>query len=180
MNNDLRLIINASKFAAEYHGGQVRKGAVARPYITHPLEVARIILEEGGIADVEVLAAAILHDTIEDTGASREDISENFGDRVCSMVLECTDDKRLDKDDRKRLQIVNAPGKTAGAAVIKLADKIANVRDITFYPPNWTAERKSEYIQWATQVVAALPSGNEKLRTVFAKAVSEFQIKANL
>lgn len=174
MRNDIQLIINASAFAASYHGGQYRKGVNALPYVTHPLEVSRILLEEGGVDDVEVLAAAILHDTIEDTAASPEDISDGFGERICSMVLEVTDDKRLEKQERKRMQVVNAKGKSPGAALIKLADKIANVRDITNSPPNWDEQRKAEYIVWAKEVVDALPLGHDQLRAVFARAVEAF------
>lgn len=174
MQNHIQLILRASAFAAEYHGGQYRKGKKALPYITHPLEVSRVLSEEGGIEDVEVLAAAILHDTIEDTAASREDISKRFGDRICGMVLELTDDKHLEKDDRKRMQVINAPGKSPGAAAIKLADKIANVRDITNSPPDWPEERKADYIAWANKVVDALPPGNEQLRAIFARAVEAF------
>lgn len=177
MQNHIQLILRASAFAAEYHGGQYRQGKKALPYITHPLEVSRVLSEEGGIEDVEVLAAAILHDTIEDTAASREDISKRFGDRICGMVLELTDDKHLEKDDRKRMQVINAPGKSSGAAAVKLADKIANVRDITNSPPDWSEERKAGYIAWATEVVNALPPGNNQLRAVFAEAVRAFNAR---
>jgi len=174
MQGQIQLILRASAFAAEHHGGQYRKGKKALPYITHPLEVARILSEEGGIEDVAVLATAILHDTIEDTSASREDISVRFGDRICGMVLELTDDKHLEKDVRKRMQVVNARGKSPGAAAVKLADKIANVRDITNSPPDWPEERKADYIAWANEVVDALPPGNKQLRAVFASAVEAF------
>jgi len=174
MKNDIQLILSASAFAARYHAGQYRKGRNALPYITHPLEVCRILSEEGGIDDVEVLAAAILHDTIEDTAASREDISEGFGQRICDMVLELTDNKHLKKEERKRMQVVNAPGKSPGAAAVKLADKIANVRDIINSPPDWSEEGKSQYIAWAIEVVSALPPGHQKLRAVFADAVQAF------
>ena len=174
MKNEIQLILRASAFASAYHGGQYRKGNNALPYVTHPLEVSRILSEEGGIEDVEILAAAILHDTIEDTAASREDISERFGDRICGLVLELTDDKRLEKQERKRRQVINAPGKSLGAAAVKLADKIANVRDITNSPPDWPEERKADYIAWATEVVNALPPGHSQLRAVFARAVEAF------
>ena len=179
MQSHIQLILRASAFASAYHGGQYRKGNNALPYVTHPLEVSRILSEEGGIDDVEVLAAAILHDTIEDTAASREDISERFGERVCNIVLELTDDKRLEKQERKRMQVINAPGKSPGAAAVKLADKIANVRDITNSPPDWSEERKAGYIAWSTEVVNALPPGHDKLRAVFAEAVRAFNVKGS-
>ena len=179
MQNDIQLILRASAFASAYHGGQYRKGHNALPYVTHPLEVSRILSEEGGIEDAEILAAAILHDTIEDTAASREDISERFGQRICDMVLELTDDKRLAKEERKRMQVVSAPGKSSGAAAVKLADKIANVRDITHSPPDWPEERKAEYIAWAREVVDALPPGHDQLRAVFSEAVQAFNSQVN-
>lgn len=174
MKNELSLIIRASAFAALYHSGQYRKGMNSAPYVTHPLEVSRILLEEGGITDVEVLAAAILHDTIEDTKAEADQIKEQFGERVCSLVLEVTDDKGLLKQERKRLQVVNAPKKTMGAAAIKLADKIANVRDITYSPPDWEFDRKNEYMKWATEVVGVLPACNDVLKHVFDNAIDDF------
>lgn len=174
MRKQLSLIIRASAFAARFHGADARKGEGGLPYVTHPLEVARILLEEGGITDEEVLAAAILHDTIEDTNAKAQEIRDEFGERVCSLVLEVTDDKGLEKLERKRRQVTNAPNKSADAAAIKLADKIANVRDVTFSPPNWDLNRRIEYIRWASLVVNALPPINARLRTMFDGAVEGF------
>lgn len=168
MNNDLSLILKAASFAADKHRNQSRKGVEATPYINHPLEVARILAEEGGVTDAELLAAALLHDTIEDTETSTEELRAHFGDRVTDLVLEVTDNKGLAKDVRKRLQIEYAPYKSPGAALIKAADKIANVRDVIERPPaHWGLVRRVDYVGWAERVVEGLPNVTEVLRALF-------------
>ena len=171
MNTDLILILEAASFAADKHRMQRRKDAQASPYINHPLSLAAILTKEGGIEDAKVIAAALLHDTVEDTETSIEEIEARFGNRVASIVAEVTDDKSLDKAERKRLQVVKASSKSTGAKLIKLADKISNLRDLTSSPPvNWTTERKSEYFLWAKEVVNGLRGANAHLETAFDEA----------
>lgn len=157
LEKDLERFIHAVDYAAYQHRLQLRKGASGASYIIHPMKVARILYDTGGIRDVEVLMAGLLHDTIEDTGAKREELVALFGERVASLVCELTDDKDLPKKDRKRLQIENASHKSAEAKAIKLADKIYNVEDIVADPPpNWDLNRKLDYCLWAEKVVANL------------------------
>jgi len=174
MNNDLILILKAASFAAEMHRGQLRKDAESTAYINHPLNVTRILAEEGGIVDAEILACALLHDTIEDTETSKEELALHFGERIASIVAELTDDKTItDKDERKRLQVFNAPHKSAAAALVKLADKTANVRDVGSRPAvGWTIARRLEYLDWAQRVVGALPVREHRLNEIFNESVS--------
>ncbi len=144
------------------------------PYINHPLRVARLLAEVGGIQDEDVLVAAVLHDTVEDTGTTPSELEAAFGPVVRGLVAEVTDDKSLPKAERKRLQIVHAPTMSRGAAAIKLADKIANVHDVGRSPPaDWSIERVLEYLNWAEQVVGNLPKVSAALEAHFAEVLQE-------
>ena len=123
------LILKAAHFAAQKHRDQRRKDKHASPYIIHPISVALEIAQTGGVDDPEILAAALLHDTIEDTETTSEELKEQFGKQVCKYVLEVTDDKSLLKDERKEKQIEHAETLSKGAVLIKLGDKISNVTD---------------------------------------------------
>jgi guanosine-3',5'-bis(diphosphate) 3'-pyrophosphohydrolase len=167
MNKSISLVLRAAAFAADKHRHQRRKDHARTPYINHPLAVARVLAEEGGVKDPEILAAAILHDTLEDTETTRRELEREFGARIAALVSEVTDDKSLPKQRRKQLQIDHAPMKSKGAALIKIADKICNLRDLRDSPPkNWTVERRQKYRQWASDVVTALPLGRHRLRPV--------------
>ena len=170
--NNLKILLEAASFAARKHTGQKRKGENEEPYINHPLEVANLLVSVGGVDDVDVLAAGLLHDTIEDTGTTREDIEANFGARTADIVVELTDDKSLPKAERKRLQIEHAPHLSTGAKMVKLADKISNITDITNSPPaGWSVERRREYIDWGEAVVTGLRGVNAGLESSFDEAV---------
>ena len=159
---------DVAKFAAAAHAGQVRKDARRTPYISHPFRVASILRNVGGVHDEHVLAAAILHDTVEDTSVTQADLLAKFGPKVAGMVMECTDDKALPKMERKRLQVVKAPKKTPGAALVKIGDKIANLDDLLHSPPpSWGKQRIRDYFSWAKQVVDGLPVNNPKLSARF-------------
>lgn len=166
---DVARLLDAASFAADKHRDQRRNDAGCTPYINHPLGVARI-LAEAGVEDVEVLMAGILHDTIEDTGTTPEELAERFGERVCGLVLEVTDDKRLPKLERKRLQVLKAPTKTADARQIKMADKIANLRDLKTPPVGWDYGRVSAYIQFAEMVAGGCAETNPALDRMFEDA----------
>jgi GTP diphosphokinase / guanosine-3',5'-bis(diphosphate) 3'-diphosphatase len=170
--NDLSNLLKAASFSAQKHRFQKRKGSDGEPYINHPLEVANIIANVGKITDYDVLMAAILHDTVEDTETTAEELTGLFGENVCQMVLEVTDDKSLPKHERKLLQIEHSPHLSDGAKLVKLADKISNVRDVLNNPPDWTEERKAEYIVWAKKVVAGLRGINPNLEHYFDELVS--------
>ncbi len=165
-------LLQALDFAADKHSGQRRKNAENSPYINHPIGVARILAEVGGIEDEQVLIAAILHDTIEDTATTREELEAAFGPVIRGLVDEVTDDKSLPKAERKRLQIAHAGGLSQGATLIKLADKIANVRDLGNAPPaDWSPDRLREYLDWAVEVVHACRKVNSRLEAHFAEVV---------
>lgn len=166
--NNLAKFIEAASFAARKHVGQRRKGNDAAPYINHPLEVANLLANVGKVEDFDVLIAAVLHDTVEDTETTAEEIAEKFGAAVCGYVLEVTDDKTLPKAERKQKQIEHAPHLSHGAKQIKLCDKISNIRDVMENPPDgWSDERRLEYINWGADVVAGLRGVNENLEKHF-------------
>jgi (p)ppGpp synthase/HD superfamily hydrolase len=172
----VRRILDAARFAAEKHTGQRRKGLAQEPYVNHVLEVAQLIAASEETLDADLVVAGLLHDTIEDTETTAEDLEPLFGKDVASLVLEVTDDKSLPKQMRKALQVENAPKKTARAQVIKLADKISNVRSVLCSPPaDWSADRKREYFEWCKQVVAGLRDPNPKLKAQFDELCTEFE-----
>ena len=161
-------VLKAAHFAAEKHSGQRRKGATAEPYINHPLEVAELVSGALAVPDTNLVIAALLHDTIEDAGVTKEELEQAFGADVAELVAELTDDKSLPRAERKRLQVVNAPKKSVRAAVVKIADKMSNLRGILSSPPtDWSVQRRREYFDWARQVVDALTLPNQKLKAEF-------------
>ena len=168
---ELALLFKALSFAAHKHRDQRRKDAEASPYINHPIALAEALTGEGGVTDVEVLAAALLHDTIEDTATTLEELRGHFGERIAGMVAEVTDDKDLPKADRKRLQIEHAAGISPGAKLVKLADKICNLRDVAERPPaKWDLERRREYFEWAKRVIDGLRGVHPELEAAFDAA----------
>jgi guanosine-3',5'-bis(diphosphate) 3'-pyrophosphohydrolase len=178
MKNDLADFIKSASFAAKKHRGQTRKGDDAAPYINHPLEVANLLANIGKVKDYDVLIAAVLHDTIEDTKTTKEEIAEIFGEKVSKMVLEVTDDKSLPKAERKQLQIEHAPHLSDGAKQIKLGDKISNITDVMNNPPaGWSLERKLEYVNWGIKVINGLRGINEELERHFDELVQKAKSK---
>lgn len=172
--NDSARLLEALRFSADKHRHQRRKDRQASPYINHPIEVAEVLSSIGGISDVVTLVAALLHDTIEDTSTTPEELEARFGHEVRRLVEEMTDDKRLPKAERKRLQIAHARGASHRAKLIKLADKICNVRDVTHSPPtDWTASRRAEYLDWCEAVVAGCRGANAALEQHFDRLVAE-------
>ena len=171
--SELATLLRALEFAAHKHRDQRRKGRGSTPYINHPIAVAGIIASVGRVTDLVVLTAALLHDTVEDTETSPEEIEREFGAEVREVVAELTDDKRLPKEERKRLQIVNAPRASRRAKIVKLGDKIMNVTDIANDPPpDWSLDRRREYFEWAKQVVDGCRGANAALERRFDKAVA--------
>jgi guanosine-3',5'-bis(diphosphate) 3'-pyrophosphohydrolase len=169
--NSVRKILDAALFAAQKHTHQRRKGVDAEPYINHLIEVAQLVANATTPAETEVVIAALLHDSIEDVGVTKQELSVIFGQSVAELVMEVTDDKTKSQIERKRLQVLNAPFKSAGAGLIKLADKISNLRAINASPPaDWSSERKRAYVTWASEVVEGLNSPNPILWAEFEKA----------
>ncbi|MEQ2303183.1 Guanosine-3',5'-bis(diphosphate) 3'-pyrophosphohydrolase MESH1 [Ameca splendens] len=172
MDSEAVLLLETVHFAAEKHRNQRRKDPEGTPYINHPIGVARILSNEGGVTDIEVLQAALLHDTVEDTDTTSEELEAKFGPIVTHIVQEVTDDKRLPKQERKRLQVEHAPHCSQQAKLVKLADKLYNLRDLNAcVPVGWSAERVQEYFVWAAEVVKGLKGTNlaleEKLEKLF-------------
>jgi guanosine-3',5'-bis(diphosphate) 3'-pyrophosphohydrolase len=173
MNSDLVLVLDAAAFAADKHRRQRRKDAEATPYINHPLSLATILAREGGVDDARVIAAALLHDTVEDTETTPDELEARFGAEVAGMVAEVTDDKSLCKAERKQLQVARAAHKSPGAKLVKLADKIANLRDIAATPPaDWDQARKADYVRWASEVVAGMRGTSPALEAAFDAAAA--------
>jgi len=171
--NDLTTLIQAINFAAKKHSAQKRKGADEQPYVNHVLEVANLLASVGKIEDYNVLIAAVLHDTIEDTETTRQEITKLFGATVSGYVAEVTDDKSLPKETRKQLQVEHAPHLSNGAKYIKLGDKISNIRDVSENPPDgWSDERRLEYVNWGKQVIDGLRGVNENLEKHFDELVA--------
>jgi len=168
---EARLMIDALAFAADKHRRQRRKDAEASPYINHPIALARVLSAEAGITDAKVLAAAVLHDTLEDTETTYDELKERFSRSIAAVVREVTDDKTLPKAERKRLQIEHAADISRSARLIKLADKICNLRDMAFNaPPDWPLQRRREYFDWAKAVVDRMRGTSKKLERAFDEA----------
>jgi len=166
-------ILRAVAFAADKHRDQRRKDEGLSPYINHPVAVAEHIGTLGGVFDVATLQAAVLHDTIEDTETSREELEQRFGAEVAGLVVEVTDDKSLEKAVRKQRQLEHAPQLSPRAKLIKIADKLCNVEDIIDRPPaSWSLERRLEYLAHAEAVVTACGPVNGPLVAAFRAAMA--------
>jgi (p)ppGpp synthase/HD superfamily hydrolase len=167
-------LLRAIRFAAEKHKCQRRKGAGALPYINHPIEVAEVLAVCGGVRELVDLQAAVLHDTIEDTATTADELEAQFGAEVRRLVEEVTDDKSLPKAERKRLQVEHAPALSARAKQLKLADKICNIRDLSQNgPEGWSLERCREYLAWAEMVVAGCRGVNAPLEAYFDQVLRD-------
>lgn len=167
-DHSLPSFIKAVAFAARKHRMQRRKDCDASPYINHPIALANVLANEAFVLDEATLCAAVLHDTVEDTETTQEELAAAFGDEVATLVMLVTDDKSLPKDTRKQLQIEHAAGLPAKAKLIKLADKICNLRDMLDSPPDsWTLTRKQAYFDWSAQVVSGLRGSNAELEGIF-------------
>ncbi len=173
-------VLRATQFAAEKHRMQRRCDPCCSPYINHPISLANLLANEAMIDDPIVICAALLHDTIEDTATTFEEIEAVFGYEIASIVLEVTDDRTLAKHERKRLQIEHAPLISPRAKLVKLADKICNLRDIVAAPPvNWSMQRKDEYFAWAVQVVAGLRGTHAGLEAIFDGIVRQWMAESS-
>lgn len=165
-------LLDALLFAAEKHRAQQRKDK-ATPYVNHVIKVAEL-LARFHITDLETLQAAVLHDTVEDTDATALDLERRFGKEVASVVLELTDDKSLPKSRRKRLQVEHAPSLSPRARLVKLADKLSNISELTLdVPPGWSVERKREYLDWAEEVVNLIRGANPEMESLFDATLAE-------
>jgi guanosine-3',5'-bis(diphosphate) 3'-pyrophosphohydrolase len=168
---DLGLVLRAIAFAADKHRFQRRHDAEKSPYINHPIALVDLLANEANIFDADVLAAAALHDTVEDTETTLAELAACFGAKISAIVAEVSDDKALPKAERKRLQIEHARAASPEAQLVKLADKICNLRDLETRPPaDWSIERKREYFDWARSVVDGIRDRHSGLSTLFDQA----------
>jgi len=162
------LILRAVAFAAHKHRDQRRKNKDASPYINHPIQLATVLWEEGRVRNADVIAAALLHDTLEDTETTWQELRGEFGEGIADLVLEVTDTQWIKKELRKRLQVARARHSSEQAKLVKLADKICNLRDMSAHPPaGWPLERKQQYFEWAKEVVDRLRGANTELERKF-------------
>jgi GTP diphosphokinase / guanosine-3',5'-bis(diphosphate) 3'-diphosphatase len=167
----LKSLIDAVAFAAEKHRDQRRKDRHSSPYINHPIALAHVLAFDASVADEVVLIAAVLHDTIEDTGATADELAARFGAEVAQIVREVTDDKSLSPERRKQLQIEHAPQLSRRARMVKLADKICNLRDVAHNPPkDWSLERRRRYFDWAKAVIDGLRGPHPGMEALFDAA----------
>lgn len=166
-------IFVALQFAARKHKAQRRKGGTHIPYINHPIDVATLLATIGKVTDADILSAAVLHDTVEDTDTTAEEIERTFGPVIAGLVAEVTDDPALTSAQRKERQQAEAPSKSRAAKLIRLADKTCNVRDITHAcPPSWSRERQIAYFDWAERVVAGLRGTDAALEAEFDRMLA--------
>ncbi len=171
IENDLQLLLKALAFSATRHKDQRRKDVAASPYINHPITLANVLCNEGHVTDIEVICGALLHDTIEDTDAEPEELEAEFGKTICDIVMEVTDDKALPSSERKQAQIDHAAGISDKAKLVKLADKISNLRDVANCPPpDWSLDRRREYFDWARAVIDGLRGVDAELEAIFDAA----------
>lgn len=172
---ELKLLIKALSFAANKHRNQRRKNVDAFPYINHPISLVNILCNEAHITDINVICGALLHDTVEDTETTAEELAIEFGQAISDIVMEVTDDRSIEvKQERKQLQVEHASQISAQARLLKLADKISNLRDLTNDPPaTWSLERRREYFDWAKQVIDELRGTHSGLEELFDQAYSE-------
>ena len=174
---DLQQLLRAVAFAAQKHRDQRRKDAEASPYINHPVDVAALLAEMGGVADTVTLMAAVLHDTLEDTETTPEELATTFGAAIRDLVLEVTDDKRLPRAERKALQAAGASRLSDRAKLIRLADKIANVRDVIHHPPaHWDRARRCAYLDWTETVVAGCRGVDAVIEARYDRVLQEGRV----
>jgi len=168
------LLLQAIAFAAEKHRHQRRKDPEASPYINHPIDLANVLVQEGRVRDTTVLIAAILHDTLEDTETTPDELAAMFGGEIRDIVMEVTDNKKLKKRKRKELQVKHGPHLTRKARLVKLADKICNLRDVARNPPaRWPLKRQIEYFDWAKSVIDGMRGTHARLEELFDAVYAE-------
>jgi (p)ppGpp synthase/HD superfamily hydrolase len=167
-------VLRALAFAARKHRDQRRKGAGAPPFINHTIQVADILANSGSVSDVVTLQAAVLHDTLEDTDTAPSELVREFGEEVTRVVLEVTDDMHLPLLERRRLQVQRAPTLSSRARLVRLGDKIANVRSMAWSPPvGWSVEQRLGYLDWAAEVGAGCRGVDPGLDRAFDECFRE-------
>jgi (p)ppGpp synthase/HD superfamily hydrolase len=156
-------VMDAAVYAALKHQYQRRSGYSRLPYINHLLKAADTLIRIGGERDETLLVAAVLHDVLEDTDATAEELAQRFSPEAAAIVQELTDDMSLPYMQRKWLQVERAHLLSEKARKIRLADKSTNIRDIFTYPLDWTWEKKADYLANSIEVAARIRGLNPKL-----------------
>ena len=165
---DLKILLKALAFAAHKHKDQRRRDVDASPYINHPISLADILCNEGHITDIDTICGALLHDTVEDTETTAEELENEFGKTISDIVMDVTDDPTLSKAERKQAQIDHAAHISDQAKLVKLADKISNLRDVLVNAPaDWTLQRRQEYFDWAGRVIDEVRGTHPGLEALF-------------
>jgi guanosine-3',5'-bis(diphosphate) 3'-pyrophosphohydrolase len=166
--SELKLLLRALAFAAHKHRGQRRKDVEASPYINHPIALASVLCNEAHVTDIDVICGALLHDTLEDTETTGPELAGEFGAAIAAIVMDVTDDKTLGKAERKARQVEHAAHISDRAKLVKLADKISNLRDMTQSPPaGWDLQRRREYFDWSKRVIDNLRGVHAPLEAIF-------------
>ena len=145
-------LADAINFAFKAHNGQTRKGS-SEAYIMHPLRVMSSLIELG-ITDTNILCASVLHDTLEDCDVSVDDLKVNFGERICSIVKNLTDDKTLPRNERKSKTRDKITHASSNVKLIKAADRFDNLNGE--FPSFWTTEKKLQYLKESKLLIEAL------------------------
>ena len=172
--DQLKLLLKALSFAAYKHKNQRRKDVDASPYINHPIALANILCNEGQVTDIKTICGALLHDTVEDTATTPDELEAEFGKAIRDIVMDLTDDKSLPKAERKQKQVEHAADASYEAKLVKLADKITNLRDVAHSPPaDWSLQRRQDYFDWAKQVVDRVRGVHPALEAMFDEAYAK-------
>ena len=172
--SELKTLLKALAFAAHKHKDQRRKDVDASPYINHPISLADILCNEAHVTDIETICGALLHDTVEDTETTADELEREFGSEICAIVMDVTDDVSLSRAARKQAQIDHAAEISDKAKLVKLADKISNLRDvIDNAPANWTLERRQAYFDWAREVIDRVRGVHPGLEALFDRVYAQ-------
>ena len=169
------MILKALNFAREKHEGQFRKDEFQRPYIVHPVGVYGLLFN-AGIENEDVLCAALLHDTIEDTNTTFDELAIEFNIEVAGLVGEVTNNPAISKAKQKLMQLEDAPYMTNGARLVRFADKINNLNDIAEFPPvGWDKAKKDRYVEFCKELIPLLNIDNEYLNKKFKEAIKKLE-----
>lgn len=171
-DSKIKFIIKAINYAADKHRQQLRKGIHATPYINHPIKVMHELTVHN-IENTQVLIAAVLHDILEDTSTTPDELKGIFGVDITNIVVELSDNKLLNAKKRKELQVQNASNLSDEAKVIRIADKICNLTDIVYFPPEWKIDRKIKYYHWAKSVVDQCANVHNELYETFYRVYKQ-------
>ncbi|MAA72027.1 MAG: phosphohydrolase [Bermanella sp.] len=168
-----KLLIRSLELASKNHAQQKRKSD-GSPYINHLIEVTALLTDIAEIDDADELSAAILHDILEDTDVTRDELYETCGNRVLELVKALSDDKSLSLEERREETLRVLPNKPTAVKRIKLADLCSNASAI---PSAWTLKRQTEYFQWLDQVAEICKVSSQPLYSEYLRRRAEYVVK---